>query len=68
MREHEAPSSPVHIITLSGEGMYIAGNQAPQKLGPGYLLIFDSGEKHSIQALEEPLVFLAILHGAPRSG
>lgn len=65
VREHLAPSSPVHIIVLKGQGVFTGGDGQEQHYGEGSLLVFDAGEKHSIRALDEPLVFVALLHGAP---
>ena len=65
VKEHKAPHSPVNIIVLQGEGNFSAGDGVFQKFGPQSMLLFDPGEAHSIQALDEPLVFLVILHQAP---
>lgn len=65
VKEHVAPSSPVHIIVLQGTGIFTDAQGKEHEHGEGTLLIFDSGEKHSVQALHEKLVFVAILHGAP---
>lgn len=63
--EHTAPSSPVYLVVLEGVGLFSGGDGQEQRYGPGALLIFDVGEKHAIRAEDEPLVFLAFLHGAP---
>lgn len=65
VREHVAPSSPVHVLILKGEGIFTADDGSENHYGAGTLLVFDSGEKHSIRALEDELIFVAILHGAP---
>ncbi len=65
VREHVAPNSPVHIVVLKGQGVFTGADGVEHQHGEGTLLIFDSGEKHSIRALEEDLVFMVILHGAP---
>jgi quercetin dioxygenase-like cupin family protein len=65
VREHTAPNSPVNIIILQGQGMFAGGGQAGQKCGPETMLLFDAGEPHSIVALDEPLVFVVVLHEAP---
>jgi quercetin dioxygenase-like cupin family protein len=65
VKEHVAPGSPVHIIILQGTGIFTGDDGIEHPQGQGKMLIFDSGEKHSIRALDEELVFLAILHGAP---
>lgn len=65
VKEHLAPHSPVHVIILQGSGIFTGEDGSENEYGQGVLLLFDSGEKHRIRALDEPLVFLAILHGAP---
>lgn len=65
VKEHEAPHSPVNIVVLQGEGMFSGEDGLAQKFGPNSMLLFNPGESHSIQALDEPLVFLLILHEAP---
>ena len=63
--EHKAPHSPVNIIILQGHGRFAGGDGVQQAFGPETMLLFDAGEAHSIEALDEPLVFLVILHQAP---
>jgi quercetin dioxygenase-like cupin family protein len=63
--EHLSPNSPVHLVILQGQGVFTGRDEAEHECGPGTLLVFDSGEKHSIHALDEELVFVAFLHGAP---
>lgn len=65
VREHTAPSSPVYLVTLEGNGYYSGHDGQEQRFGPGTLLIFDVGEPHAIRADDEEVVFLAFLHGAP---
>lgn len=67
IKEHSSPSSPVYLIVLIGEGLFRGSGNAEIKAGPGSILIFDVDEKHSIQALDEDLVFVAVLHGSPRN-
>jgi quercetin dioxygenase-like cupin family protein len=62
--EHNAPESPVYVVVLKGHGLFAGGDGQEQQFGPNALLIFDPGEEHAIRALDEELVFLAILHGA----
>ncbi|MCP4421156.1 MAG: hypothetical protein GY805_31480 [Chloroflexi bacterium] len=64
VREHNAPRSPVYIVVLKGRGMFSGGDGIESLFGPNSLLIFSSGENHAIRALDEELVFVAILHGA----
>jgi quercetin dioxygenase-like cupin family protein len=67
VRQHMAPHSPVYLVVLKGHGLFASGDSAPQKYGPETLLTFAPGEDHSIQALDEELVFVAFLHEAPRT-
>ncbi|MCP4415197.1 MAG: hypothetical protein GY805_01150 [Chloroflexi bacterium] len=63
VREHNAPRSPVYIVVVKGHGMFSGGDGIESLFGPNSLLIFNSGENHTIRALDEELVFVAILHG-----
>lgn len=63
--EHTAPHSPVYIVVVTGTGLFSGAEGEPQPFGPGALLVFEPGEPHAIHAQEEPLVFVAFLHGAP---
>ena len=65
IKPHNAPDSPFYAIVLKGEGMFAGADRKPERFGPNSLLIFEPGEDHSIRALEENLVFVGILHGAP---
>ncbi len=65
VREHSAPHSPVNIIILKGHGLFSGGDGQEQSFGSGEMLLFAPGEQHAIKALDEPLVFLVILHEAP---
>lgn len=64
--EHNAPESPVYLVLLKGRGLFAGGDGQEREFGPGTLLIFDPGENHTIRAVTEELVFIAILHGASR--
>jgi quercetin dioxygenase-like cupin family protein len=66
VREHVAPSSPVYIVVLKGNGLFSGEDEKEHLFGVNSLLIFKPDEKHTIRALDEELVFLALLHGAPR--
>jgi quercetin dioxygenase-like cupin family protein len=67
VKEHLAPHSPVHILILQGQGIFTGEDGIEHSYDEGTLLIFDSGEKHSIRALNYELVFVAFLHGAPKT-
>lgn len=60
--EHCAPHSPVHIVVLRGKGMFAGAAGREALLGPDALVVFDAGEIHAIRALDEELVFVALLH------
>lgn len=62
--EHNAPESPVYLVLLKGRGLFAGEDGQEREFGPGTLLIFDPGENHTIRAVTEELVFIAILHGA----
>jgi quercetin dioxygenase-like cupin family protein len=63
--EHAALNSPVYIMVIQGTGRFTGGEGREERYGPGALLVFEPNEPHAIQAEEEPLVFIAFLHGAP---
>jgi quercetin dioxygenase-like cupin family protein len=63
--EHQAPHSPVYIVVLKGHGMFAGADGKEQQFGPNALIIFGAGENHSIRAMDEDLVFVTFLHGAP---
>lgn len=65
VREHQAPHSPVYIVVLKGEGMFAGADGKEHLFGPNAMIVFDAGENHSIRAMEEDLVFVTFLHGAP---
>ncbi len=65
VREHMAPNSPVYIVILSGQGMFTGAKGKEELYGPHTLVMFDAGEEHSIRALDDDLVFVAFLNGAP---
>jgi quercetin dioxygenase-like cupin family protein len=65
VKEHTAPHTPVNIVILQGQGIFAGSDGVGRKFGPETMLLFDPGEPHSIEALDEQLVFLVILHEAP---
>ncbi len=65
IKEHNAPDSPFYAVVLQGTGMFAGGNGQEERFGPNALLIFQPGENHSIRALDEKLIFVGFLHGAP---
>jgi quercetin dioxygenase-like cupin family protein len=60
--EHCAPHSPVHIVVLSGKGVFTGADGREVLLGPDALVVFNAGERHTVRALDEELVFVAFLH------
>jgi quercetin dioxygenase-like cupin family protein len=67
VQEHTAPHSPVYIVILKGIGLFSGGDGQEQRLGPGTLIILETGEPHAIHADGEELVFVAFLHGVPKA-
>jgi quercetin dioxygenase-like cupin family protein len=65
VREHNAPSSPVYLLVLKGQGMFAGGDGVEVNLGPNMLMVLNQGEMHSVRALDADLVFVALLHGSP---
>lgn len=57
---HEAPSSPVHLVILRGRGLFTGADGVERECSQGMMVVFDSGEKHSVRALDEKLVYVAI--------
>lgn len=65
LRQHNNSDSPLYVIVLKGQGTFAGGDGKEQSLGPNSLLIFNPKENHVIHALDQELVFLGLLHGAP---
>jgi quercetin dioxygenase-like cupin family protein len=65
IKEHNAPNSPFYVVVLQGRGMFAGGDGTEQVLGPSTLLVFDPQENHTIRALDEDLIFVGFLRGAP---
>ena len=64
IREHNAPSSPFFVVVLKGKGVFTGGDGVEHTCGPNTLLVFDTGEQHTIHAVDE-LVFIGFLHEVP---
>lgn len=60
---HQVPHSPLVLVVLSGSGEFSDGTGRTQRLGPNSLVVFEPAERHAVRALEEALVFIALLHG-----
>ena len=65
IREHKAPSTPFFVVILKGQGVFAGGDGDAHTYGPNTLLVFDSGENHLIRAINDELIFVGFLHGAP---
>ena len=65
IREHQVPSSPFFVVVLQGQGVFTGAEGAELTVGPDTLITFAPGEKHSVRALDEALVFVGILHSVP---
>ncbi len=62
---HSVPHSPFYVVVLKGQGVFTDGNGKEEQIGPNSLMVFDPGEKHSVRALDEYLVFVGFLLGVP---
>lgn len=65
IKPHSSPDSPFYAVILKGEGMFAGADGKEERFGPNSLLIFEPGEEHSVRALDNNLVFVGFLHGAP---
>lgn len=65
MKEHHAPESPFYVVVLKGKGIFAGEDKQEMQFGPNTLLVFDPGEDHVVRALDDELVFVGFLHGAP---
>lgn len=62
LKEHRSLHSPVHIVVLKGRGMFAGGDGHEQLLGPQAVVVFEADERHAVRALDEELIFIALLH------
>lgn len=67
VKEHQVSSSTVILVVQKGRGLFYGKNGDVQELGPHGLVIYEPGEAHTIEALDQELVFIAILKQAPAS-
>lgn len=65
IKEHRAPDTPFYVVVLEGNGVFTDGDGTEHEVGPGNLLVFEPGEKHSVWAKDEPFVFLGFLKAVP---
>lgn len=66
IKEHKSPTSPVCINIIKGKGEFWGENGTKKQLEKGSLIIFNKNEIHGISALNEELVFIALLEGSPQ--
>lgn len=66
IKEHSAPSSPVYIIILEGKGLFSDAQNGLREFGENRCIKYEQNEKHTVQATDEKLVFIALLRGSPR--
>jgi len=62
-----APHSPVHLIIMQGRGMFAGADGAEHECSEGMMIIFDAGEMHTVRAVDEKLMYIAIYKEAPVS-
>ena len=65
IKEHRSPSSPVFISIIKGRGVFWGEDGEKKEVDSDSIIIFTQNETHGISALDEELVFLALLHGSP---
>lgn len=63
VREYTATHSPIYIMILKGIGLFSGSDNREQRFGPGALLIFDTGESHTVRTDSEELIFVAFPPG-----
>lgn len=66
IKQHHA-NTPLHIVVISGQGLFIGGDGAEVRAEPHTLVILAPGEEISATADDGEFVFVAILHGAPHA-
>ncbi len=65
IKEHRVPDSPFYVVILEGSGIFAGGDEKEVRYGKGTLLVFEPGERHTVRATDQKLVFIGFLHGAP---
>ncbi len=65
LKPHRGPKIALLMIVLQGRGLFRGEEEQPLECGPGTMLVFEVEELHGVQALDEELVFLAILRQTP---
>jgi hypothetical protein len=67
LKEHNAPNSPFYVVVLQGKDIFPGKDEQETEFGPNSLRIFNARENHPVRALDEDLVFVGFMHGAPRN-
>lgn len=67
IKDHEATHSPVHLVVLQGKGMFTGADGVERECEAGMMVVFDAGETHSVRALDDKLVYIAIYKENPAS-
>ncbi len=65
IKQHNVPDSPFYVVVLQGNGMFAGGDQKEFAVGEDTLVVFEPGENHTIRAIDDELVFIGFLAGAP---
>lgn len=65
LETHEAPHSPIHLVIIQGRGMFAGADGVERECSEGMLVAFDAGESHTVRALDEKLVYVAIYNENP---
>jgi quercetin dioxygenase-like cupin family protein len=61
IKEHRSPNSPLYIVVIEGKGIFTGRDGEGSEFGPNSLLIFEQAESHSIEAVDNDLIFIAFL-------
>ncbi len=64
LQEHAAPG-PTTVQVLAGNVRFILGDERFE-VGPGRLVAFDGGTRHSVEAIDDSTLLLTLV--APREG
>ncbi|HEX6384893.1 MAG TPA: hypothetical protein VF177_09500 [Anaerolineae bacterium] len=65
IRPREVSDSPVHLIILQGRGMFAGADGVERECSEGMMVAFDADESHTVRALDEKLVYIAIYKENP---
>lgn len=65
LEAHTSPHSPVHLVVLQGRGNFAGADGVEHECSPGMMVAFDAGEGHTVRALDERLVYVAIYKENP---